>query len=688
MTKEMKTVERDLSWMYFNHRILEEAEKPTVPVLERMAFLGIYSNNLDEFFRVRVATLRRMSLCKEKKARKEAAEAGRLLGKISRLGSRYAEEYQQAVKRVEQALEGEGIRIADERAIDERQRAYVEQWFQGRLAGRVMPVWTDRIRRFDNEADDAVYLIVRLAREGKKTASAIVPLPADVAGRWLVIPDDREGRHCVMYLDDVLRVCMPMVFAGIDCGETEAYSFKFTRDAEMEMDNDLTKGYMQKISKGVSSRKTGVPLRLVYDRTMPESLLRCIVKRLDGAGKLDTATAGGKYQNHRDMMRFPDFGRADLRYPAQPAARPLWLAGGGSVLDAVREADRMLHVPYQSFDGYLRLLGEAAIHPRGKAIKTTLYRLAHDSKVIAALICAAQNGKKVTVVIELLARFDESSNISWSKKMQDAGVEVVFGVEGLKVHSKITHISFTSGTAIACVSTGNFHEGNAAAYTDVLLMTARRNITAEVERVFRFIAKPYAPVKFRELLVSPNEMRLRFVALIDTEIRNHLAGRPAYIRAKLNHVTDPLLVSKIYEAAEAGVSVDLLVRGNCALTDNEALGGHLRVVGIIDRYLEHARIFCFAAGGEERVFIGSADWMPRNLDCRIEVVAPVYDEALKAECRRIVDYGLADTAQGHPVIGLPEDKYGDNFRSQTALYRHYCGETGEATQENNGQESE
>lgn len=322
-----------------------------------------------------------------------------------------------------------------------------------------------------------------------------------------------------------------------------------------------------------------------------------------------------------------------------------------------------------TFDGYIRLLNEAAIDPKVRSIKTTLYRLAKDSKVIRALICAALNGKKVTVIIELLARFDEAPNISWAKKMQDAGIKVIFGVEGLKVHSKITHIGFTSGQSIAAVSTGNFHEGNASRYTDVMLMTANRNIAQDVERVFRFIEKPYTPVKFKELLVSPNEMKKRFLSLIDNEIKNHLQGKPAWIKMKVNHITDPLMVSKVYDAVENGVKVEALVRGNCSLVDNEDFDGRLKVVGIIDRYLEHSRIFIFANGGEPLYFIGSADWMPRNLDNRIEVVTPIYDKSIQKELQIIVDYGLMDTMQGRLVIGYQDNDL--KFRSQEELFKHY-----------------
>lgn len=677
MDKHMKYLHRDVSWMYFNHRILQEAQKETVPLLERLSFLGIYSNNLDEFFRVRVASISRIAEYDDKNAREEYKEARALLKAINKLNNVYSKEYQETVENVTACLRKEGICLVNEKEIDAEQQAYVHDFFRRELNGHLAPIWLDSVKRFDDEADDCIYLAVKLSREGvKRNYYALLPLPVSRVGRFVRLPD-RGGRSYLMYLDDVVRCCLPLLFPGLHFDHYEAYSFKFTKDAEMEIDNDLRNGLLQKISKGVKSRRLGLPLRLIYDGAMPAGMLRRVMNKLDNE-RLDTALAGGKYQNHRDLMGFPDCGRKDLKYPAWPSILRHELAGAESLFDLIRQRDRFLHVPYHSFDSYIRLLQEAAINPAVKSVKTTLYRLAKDSKVVKALISAARNGKKVTVVIELLARFDEASNISWSKRMQDAGIHVIFGVEGLKVHSKITHIGFKSGSDIACISTGNFHEGNARVYTDCLLMTANRAIVQDVDRVFRFIERPYSPIKFRELLVSPNEMKKRFLRLIDAEIKNHRAGLPSGIRMKVNHITDPIMVEKIYEAASSGVPVDLLVRGNCSLIPGQAqLGGRLKVVGIIDRYLEHSRIFIFAGGGQEQCFIGSADWMPRNLDYRVEVVTPVYDTAIRAELHTIVDLGLADTSQGRLVDGQGGDTAPlippgqEPLRSQEELYEHY-----------------
>lgn len=678
-------IDRDLSWMYFNRRILQEATRENVPLLERLGFLGIYSNNLDEFFRVRMATLSRIAECEDKSLRKESEHARKLIKRINRLNAVYAKEYEEALAGVRSRLRDEHIFLLNENELDEEQQRYVRRFFRQRLSGFVSPVWITAARQLTEETDDSIYLAVKMNTEGRKAGDyALIEMPVQVSGRFVRLPD-RDGNKYLMYLDDVIRYCLPFIFGGLGYTHFEAYAFKFTKDAEMEIGNDLRTGVLQKISKGVKSRRKGDALRVIYDQDMPAALHKRVMNLLN-LDKLDTVQAGGRYHNHKDLMAFPDCGRDDLKYPVwKPIVRPETNSSRDSVLRMVQEGDRFIHVPYHSFDYYIRLLQEAAIHKEVKSIKTTLYRLAKDSKVVKALICAARNGKKVTVVIELLARFDEASNINWSKKMQDAGVNVIFGVENLKVHSKITHIGMRNGSDIACVSTGNFHEGNARVYTDYMLMTAAKNIVKDVNAVFTFIEKPYMPVTFKELLVSPNEMKKKFVRLINNEIRNRQQGKPAYIKVKINHITEPEMVRKLYEASENGVRVDLLVRGNCSLvTGIPGKSDNIRICGIIDRYLEHSRIFIFANGGEKKCFIGSADWMPRNLDNRIEVVTPVYDAKIKEDLEKVIDYGLRDTMQGRIVDGTGENRPwttedGEAFRSQEQLYMHYreqlAGET-------------
>lgn len=588
---------RDISWMYFNRRILQEAMKERVPILERLSFLGIYSNNLDEFFRVRVATQSRVAECEDKAAHSEREEALKLIRQINKLNNRYSKEYEGAIKQVTAELEKENICLVNHVQLDEEQQLFVDSFYQQRLNGFISPVWLKSVKQLGNEADENIFLAVKMRKEGHKVGEyAIIELPVAQAGRFIRLPD-KDGKNYLMYLDDVVRYCLPLIFHGMNYKHFEAYAFKFTKDAEMEIDNDLRNGMMQKISKGVKSRKRGEPLRVIYDASMPKDLLKRVMNKLN-LDKLDTVLGGGKYHNHKDLMRFPDCGRKDLKYPEWTPVLKDELSGNVGMLELIRRKDRFIHVPYHSFDSYIRILQEAAINKEVKSIKTTLYRLAKDSKVVKALINAARNGKKVTVVIELLARFDEASNIDWSKKMQDAGIRVIFGVEGLKVHSKITYISMKTGADIACISTGNFHEGNARMYTDYMLMTAAKNVTRDVSLVFDFIERPYSPVRFKELLVSPNEMKQKFSRLINEEIKNKQAGKPAYILIKINHITDPVMVKKLYEASSHGVRIDLLVRGNCSLiTGVPGVSDTIRINGIIDRYLEHSRIFIFANGG-------------------------------------------------------------------------------------------
>ena len=663
-------VERDVSWMYFNHRILQEAEKEFVPLLERLSFLGIYSNNLDEFFRVRVASLNRML---ERKFDKDTEQQiKKSLKTINKLNEFYSKEYTEAVDRVFEELETHKIRLVTEACLNDEQKDFLSQFFYDKLNGSVNPIWLSEIEDLTVLEDNRIYLIVeKCEKKDNKKKYAIVKVPDRIYGRWVKIPSS-DGFDNIMYLDDVIRYCLPLVFLGFKESTYRAYSFKFTKDAEMEMDNDADFGTMEKIALGVNSRKKGDAVRVIYDHEMPREMQRKLRDRLN-TKELDASLAGGRYQNHKDLMSFPDCGRKDLKYDKwSPIMKPEFISNE-SILDQIRQKDRFIHVPYHNFNGYIRVLREAAIKPEVKSIKTTLYRLAKDSKVVKALITAARNGKKVTAVVELLARFDEESNIKWSKRMQEEGVNVIFGVEGLKIHSKLLYIESKKGN-IACIGTGNFHEGNAKIYTDYLMMTARPKIVNEVAKVFDFIDRPFSPFRFSELLVSPNSMKSRILRMLDTEIRNASEGKEAWVKIKINHITDTDMVTKLYQASKAGVKIDIVIRGNCSLVPGiKGLSENIRCVGIIDRYLEHSRILIFANGGKPRYFLGSADWMPRNLLNRIEVLTPVYDEELQADLMRTISYGMRDTTNGRIVDGKGTNNFveGEPFRSQQELYKEY-----------------
>ncbi len=667
-------VDRDVSWMYFNHRILQEAKKEYVPLLECLSFLGIYSNNLDEFFRVRVATLNRMMGHKDIN-KDDENRIKRNLKTINQLNEIYSKEYTEVTDHVLDELQQHKIRVINETQLNDEQKTFLKQLFYDKLNGSINPIWLSHLNDLSTLEDNRIYLAVEKKRVSDGDIKyAIVKVPDRVYGRWQKVPAS-DGFDNIMYLDDVIRFLLPMVFIGFKESHFRAYSFKFTKDAEMEMDNDADYGTLERIAAGINSRKKGEAVRIVYDGDMPKEILKEIKKRLN-LKHLDTSLAGTRYQNHKDLMKFPDCGHAELRYPKWPQIMKAEFLSTESILDQIRQKDCFIHVPYHSFDGYIRVLQEAAIKPEVKAIKTTLYRLAKDSKVVKALITAARSGKKVTAVVELLARFDEESNIMWSKRMQEEGVNVIYGVEGLKIHSKLLFIESKKGN-IACIGTGNFHEGNARVYTDYIMMTARPRIVNEVEKVFDFIDRPFAPMRFKELMVSPNSMKSRILRLFDNEIKNVVADKEAWVKIKINHITDTDIVKKIYQASCAGVKIDMLVRGNCSLkTGVHHLSENIRCVGIIDRYLEHSRILIFCNGGHHRYYLGSADWMPRNLTNRIEVMTPVYDDNLQADLLRTIEYGLRDTTNGRIVDGCGGNKYqkGKEFRSQEALYDAYVEE--------------
>ena len=670
-------IERDVSWMYFNQRILLEAEKESVPLLERLSFLGIYSNNLDEFFRVRVATLNRIIEYEDKKIKCERERAIATFKEINRLNGQYSEAFEETFAQVKRELEAADIWIVDETELNAEQQAFITQLYHYRLSGATTPLFFSGFGQLHDQPDEEIYLAVQL-KEGKPARKraqqyALIDLPVKEFGRFVRLPD-AEGRTCLIFLDDVVRFCLPYIFAGTPYTDFEAYTFKFTKDAEMELDTDLRNGVMQKISKGVKSRKKGEPIRLVYDADMPAGMIRHISRMLH-IDRWDTQVAGGRYHNMKDLMKFPKL-RKELSYEPWPTKR-YSLPENETLIDYVRKKDLLIHVPYESFDTFVRFLQECALSPEVLQIKATIYRAAKESQVVSALTSASVNGKKVTAVVELMARFDESSNISISQKLMESGCNVLTGEEGIKIHGKIVSVLFKDGTSLAVISTGNFHEGNARSYTDCLLFTADRRINKDVLSLFDFIEQPFRRVNFSSLLVSPDRMRNVFKKLIRNEEKNALSGLPARIKIKINHITDKEMVRLLYEAANAGVKIDLLVRGNCSLvTDLPFLKGNIKIKGIIDRYLEHSRIFIFHNNGKPLYFMGSADWMPRNLSNRIEVVTPVYDRDIQKQLDRIVDFGLQDNVKAVQVDGsgryLPAPKNGKRpFRSQEMLQKFY-----------------
>lgn len=678
---KLRYVDRDISWLYFNRRILFEAQRKDVPLLERLKFLGIYSNNLDEFFRVRIALLRRtidgFDPAASDAMRRETVSRLRQIYKINAdLNSAFEDTFAHLIS----ALGQEGIRIIRETELPQgKLEDEVHNFYMTELNASTNPIFLQKIKSITDVLDESIYLAVELKEispDGRVLQEdiAIIRQPVEKFGRFIRLSDNSDGNVYIMFLDDVIRHNLKYIFVGKKYNSFKAYTFKFTKDSQVKMDDqDNDGGVLERISKGLNKRRKGDLLRVVFDKEMPKPMRDKLFKKAQ-LDRKDAKIPGGRYHNTKDLMTFPSCDRNDLLYAPQP---PIVEYGDGvsqSIIDKILLKDRGLHFPYQSFDRFIRVLREAAISDDVKEIKVTLYRVARESNVVNALIAAARNGKKVTAVVELLARFDEASNILWSREMMANGIKVVFGPEKLKIHSKLVHISTKNGD-IACVSTGNMHEGTAKIYTDYMLLTRDKRIVNEINKVFTFIEQPYLNVSFKNLLVAPNDMRNRFVYLINKEIKNKRKSLNAYIKVKVNHITDPRIINLLYKAAEVGVKIELLVRGNCSIVPDYC-NPNIFVNAIIDRYLEHSRIFIFCNNDNPLYFIGSADWMERNMDRRIEVVSPVYDEDIKKELSMIVEKGLADTSQGHWVNmngNLPRRKGASKIfeRSQEELYRFY-----------------
>ena len=676
--KNNYSINRDVSWMYFNRRILDEASDQTNPLLERLSFLGIYSNNLDEFFQIRVATLRRM-IELEKNMHPVITNSKKTLKKVLKLNEEYTADFEAIFLDLHIELQKENIFLVNEMQLTLEQEKYVDTFYRDELMNSLFPILVSRMSVEPKLNDKSIYMAVKISNsdkheKGDKKEYALIEIPTGEFSRFFVLPKEEE-KNCIMFMDDVIRFCLPRIFAQLNHDKYEAYTIKFTRDAEMEFDNTAYQSVLEKVSKGVKSRKNGLPVRFVYDREIPSDLLHFTEKLLK-IDKNDVHVCGARYHNLKDLISFPKVKKPGLKFVLHHPIPIRAFEDSINMISQIRQKDQFLHCPYHSFDNFIRLLRESAINPEVKEIKISLYRLAKNSKVIKALICAALNGKKVTAIVELLARFDESSNINWATKMQEAGIKVILGVEGLKVHSKLAHITARKGN-IACIGTGNFHEGTATVYTDFTLMTAHKGIVEDVENVFEFLEQPYLNPIFKQLIVAPQFMRKKLINMIRTEIENAKKGKPAYIFCKINHIVDEKIIEKLYQASNAGVVIKLLVRGNCSLvTGIPKQSENIQAFGIVDRYLEHSRILIFANGGEERYFLGSADWMLRNLDFRVEVYTPVYDPDIQKQLKRVIEFGLKDNVKGRIVDGSGKNKLNDlahdtPFRSQEELYKIY-----------------
>lgn len=637
---------RELSWLAFNERVLQEAEDSRMPLIERMRFLGIFSNNLDEFFRVRVAALQRMALLGKRTTTTLGFGVDETLEGIRARVIELQERFNATFAQIEAQLATEGIELVSEAQLDEDQWTFVRDYFDRKVRPHLVPILISDVG-VPELRDGAIYHAIELEGDVSKRARfALLELP-DHLDRFLVLPE-QEGKHRVIFLDDVVRVGLPRLFSTFQAESVSAFAIKVTRDAEIDMDDDLSKSLLEKMKKGIARRKHGDYVRFLYDAAMPENLRKFLIKKLKVVDEA-SIIAGGRYHNRKDLMDFPELGSADLVHRKMRPLPHRHLQGRPSILDQIAKRDILLHYPYHDFTQLTDFLREAALDPKVTAIRVNLYRVAKNSHVINALMSAALNGKDVQVVIELQARFDERNNIKVTQSLQEAGIQVIFGVVGLKTHSKLILVTRKEGRSerkYAHVGTGNFNEASAKVFSDLSLLTADRRITGEVDRLFQFFEHNYQRGVFRHLIVSPYSTRRRFSQMIDREIKEAKAGRKAWMLLKCNTLTDAGMIRKLYEASQAGVDVTLIVRGACALRAGvKGLSDNIEAYSIVGRHLEHARVIVFGAGGKPEFYISSADWMTRNLDRRIEVSTPIYDEELQAEITAMLELQLKDNVK-------------------------------------------
>jgi polyphosphate kinase len=683
--------DREKSWLSFNERVLQEAADNSVPLLDRLRFLGIFSNNLDEFFRVRFAAIRRVSLSGISGEKVFGGiSAQNLLKEITTIVIKQQAESLKILTLIEKQLENHNIFIVNETELSSEQQLFIKDLFIQKVSPALVTIILNDLAEFPILKDTSGYLAVKMVMKSKSKPSllgllkpkqeiryAVIEIPKTI-NRFVVLPSTNENQYIIM-LDDVIRYNIQSIFNIFDYETIEVHMIKITRDAQLEIDTDLTKSMLEKIAASVKDRRIGDTVRFVYDQEIGKDTLKFFLSNMH-IDSTDSIIPGGRYHNRRDYMDFPNLGRFDLLYQSNPALPVKGLSLEGSILEKIAERDFLINAPYQSFSYIIRFLREAALDPKVTTIKITLYRLARNSQVISSLINAAKNGKKVTVQIELQARFDEASNISYAEQMQTEGIELIFGIKGLKVHSKICYIErLEEGKIIryGLVSTGNFNESTAKVYTDVTLLTANQQILKDMSKVFDFFDVTYRLHRYKHLIVSPHYTRTKFYRLIDREIMYAKLGKKAYIKLKMNSLSDTKMIDKLYDASRAGVKIQLQIRGICALIPGiEGMSENIEAISIVDNYLEHSRVYIFANSGSPEVYISSADFMSRNLDGRVEVTCPILDMNIKTELIDSFDVGWKGNVKARLHSKNLENKYrtrGNNpvFRAQLETYNYY-----------------
>lgn len=647
--KDILFLNREISWLHFNERVLQEAIDKTTPLIERMKFLGIYSNNRDEFFRVRVATLNRM-LRLEQRADLPGTKYQMILDQIDEIVNEQEVQFNKAFASLVKELAARDVFIINDEELTPGQSEFIYDFYQEKLRPNLFPLILDNVRSLSNIQDATIYLAIYLkdSESPDHEDFALIRIPTEVVGRFLILPDEGD-KHFIMIMDDVIRHCLGDIFSVLGYDTFETYTIKFTRDSELDIDNDVSKSFLEIMSESIKQRKFGEPVRFVYDREIPDKLLKKVTKRF-GITKNDTLRGGGRYHNFKDFMDFPRIGPPDLVYPPAPSLPHPDLRENVNFFDLLKKKDIMLHYPYQSFQHLVDFLREASIDPLVRSIKMTFYRVARNSATMNALINAARNGKYVTVFMEIQARFDEEANIYWTQRLQDEGVKVIQTIPGYKVHAKLLLIrrreENDENAFYANISTGNFNESTAKVYADDSLLTRNPEICQDVYNIFELLEARFILPRFNTLIVAPFDIRDFFIKKLENEIRNKKEGKEAWVLLKMNSLVDKRVARKLYEASQEGVRIDLIARGICIIKPGvKGMSENIHAFSIVDKYLEHSRVYVFANGGDPEFYIASADWMQRNFDHRIEVVCPILDPDIQKELMDMLQIQLRDNTK-------------------------------------------
>jgi polyphosphate kinase len=659
MMSEQKYINREISWLSFNDRVLQEAADPSVPLIERLRFLGIYSNNMDEFYKVRVATIRRMVGVGKSATNALYIKPKQLLKEIAVIAKKQNKNFASIYQNILDELEKENIFMVNEKQLNAGHAKFVNKYFKEKLRPILVPIMLNFIKSFPRLKEQAIYLAVsmKMPNEGTPWYSLIeIPSSTD---RFAELPMIDNRRYLIL-VDDIIRYNLSKIYQQFDLESIEAFCIKLTRDAELDIDIDISKSLIEKISQSVEARKKGAPVRFVYDQEITPNLLEFLIHKLHMQNN-ENKIPGGRYHNFKNFISFPDFGLKHLINPKSANISHPLLDEAKTFFEVLDQQDVLLHYPYQNFSYLIDFIREAAIDPHVTTIKMTLYRVANYSMVANSLINAAKNGKKVVAVVELQARFDEESNIYWAKKMQEEGVSVIYGVPGLKVHSKIcliTRIKDNIRTRYVNLSTGNFNEKTSKTYSDTSLFTADERLTYESNKAFQFFQNNYKVYNFKHLIVSPHQSRIKFYELVDEEIEHARKGKDAAIFAKMNSLVDTDIIDKLYLAAENGVKIRLIVRGICSLIPElENLHGNIEIISILDKYLEHSRVFIFLNKGKKKYYLSSSDLMQRNLDFRVEITFPIYAEPLQDELDFFMENQWNDNTKSRIIDSQLKNKY-------------------------------